>query len=184
MKNNQTSPKTIRAFTLIEVLIVIGLIAALASGVVMAVGNTGPKGRAVADLNSLRSLQASADRFVAEYGSVPVLTAGFSSTADKTTMVQMLTGTYTTATPAGLATWCQSNPVMAPGQDAATLAALFTSYVITSPTPRIVILQYRTRTTDQVVNANQTVQAAFSVTADITDAVNPLAAYSAATWPY
>jgi prepilin-type N-terminal cleavage/methylation domain-containing protein len=164
MKKSQNPQKKHGGFTLIEVLIVLGIIAALSTALVMAVGNTGPKSRAVSDLGSLRSLQSTVDRLVAEYGSLPAdftTNAGNSMpVADRTTLVQILTGTYGGSTP-GLATWAAANPVMAQSVAAATLAGQFTAVAQLTPAPRIVILQYRTKSTDNVVNGNQTTSPGF-----------------------
>jgi prepilin-type N-terminal cleavage/methylation domain-containing protein len=198
MKMHQKNRKS-RGFTLIEVLIVVGIIAALATALVMAVGNTGPKGRAVTDLSSLRSLQSSCDRFVAEYGSVPsgafTATGATMTAADRATLVDILTGVYaysgSDTTLLALVTWCANNPIMHASEADTIMAGHFTAIIQTTPVPRVVVLQYRTRTSDNIVNGNQTLSTAFiangkTLTGNVFDTTvnTDWAATSPSVWPY
>ncbi len=174
-----------RGFTLIEILVVLGIIAALVTVVLTATGGTGARGKATADLQALATLQNNVDRFVQEYGSVPAIwnaTNGLNKTlsaAELQNMMQTITGVLPAATDATVSAYCQNNPTMRINEDVANYSSRFTAVVTTSgtgsaPLGRVVILQYRKANAGLIVNGDNTVSTAFiaAATAIVPDFFN------------
>ncbi len=157
-----------RGFTLIEILVVLGIIAALVTVVLTATGGTGARGKATADLQTLATIQSNVDRFVAEYGSVPTYwtaTTGSGkvlTTAEVDSIMQSITGVITAAnSSASFATYASNNPTMRINEDVTKYSSRMTVMATTTGAGgngiRIVVLQYRKATSGLIVNGDNTV---------------------------